>query len=483
MKCKHYIYRGMLFVSMCALCVACDDWLDVQPKSQIEDIELFESETGFKEALSGVYSSMVSDNTYSKELLYGAMAVLGHEWDNYPTSQSASSYGDLTDYNYSTTASENLIAAIWSTSYNSIANVNNLLKYIDNAKKLFVNDNYAIIKGEALALRAFLHFDLLRCFGVSYAVNPNMPAIPYSTDLSYRVFPQLTVSAVAGKLEADLLEAASLLKEVDPIATGKKITELDDNGYLMNRQVHLNYYAVKGLQARVYMWMQRYTEAEQCAEEVIKSKTFEWAKSEDMKNNNDLAFATEQLFALNNINLSSISDNYFNVENYLVTFSIKESTWNDYYKDAADYRYVYLFQNGTLTQNSNWYYLKKYNIPSSGDSYYTNKMPLIRLSEMYLIEAECKYRANDEDAYKPLNELRTARNISTLYESNPGDFYEELIKEYRREFIGEGQLFFLYKRLNRSSVIGSSIDMIAGKGYTFPLPVSETDAAQRENNR
>ena len=68
-------------------------------------------------------------------------------------------------------------------------------------------------------------------------------------------------------------------------------------------------------------------------------------------------------------------------------------------------------------------------------------------------------------------------------ENNPDDFYAELIREYRRELIGEGQLFFLYKRLNRSSIIGSDADVIALKGYTFPLPQSETTAAQRQENR
>ena len=90
-----------------------------------------------------------------------------------------------------------------------------------------------------------------------------MPAIPYSTDLSYRVFPQLTVAQVAESVKNDLLDAEQLLL-ADPILTGEEITELDDNGYLMNRQVHLNYYAVKALQARLYMWMKDYTEADLC---------------------------------------------------------------------------------------------------------------------------------------------------------------------------------------------------------------------------
>lgn len=481
MKHIHCISKGIAVAGACLMSAACNDWLDVQPKSQVEDSEMFKSETGFKEALAGVYSSMLSDGTYARELTYGAMGVMGQEWTTYPSLSYGPSYQYVTEYDYSASASEGMIASIWETSYNSIANANNILGHIDGAQKLFTGDNYAIIKGEALALRAFLHFDLLRCFGVSYAVNPDMPSIPYSTDLTYRVFPQLTVRQVAEKVEADLAEAEKLLA-VDPILTREEITEMDDNGYLMNRQVHLNYYAVKGLQARVYMWMQRYAEARQCAEAVINSGAFEWVNGDDMSSGADLAFATEQLFALHNVNLSTLNDACFNPDGGNQTFSINEGTWNDYYTDGGDIRYVCLYQPGTESNNMQEMYLKKYNPSTSDDSYYTDKMPLMRLSEMYLIKAECEYRDGDAKAYETWNELRVSRKESPL-DGNPADFYDELIKEYRREFIGEGQLFFLYKRLNSPVIKGSLVDVIAEKAYTFPLPMSETDAAQRENNR
>ena len=196
-----FIYKSACMLLMLAGMTSCNDWLDVQPASQVEDTELFETETGFKEALSGVYSSMLSENSYGKEMTFGTMSVLAQEWSNVPSS--SSQYTDLGEYNYSSTLASNVIAQIWATSYNGIANVNNLLKYIDGKRMLFTGHNYEIIKGEALALRAFLHFDLLRCFGVSYEVNPSMPSIPYSTDLSYRVFPQLTVQQIAEKIKSD----------------------------------------------------------------------------------------------------------------------------------------------------------------------------------------------------------------------------------------------------------------------------------------
>lgn len=478
MKIKNNIFILLTGAAIATTFSSCNDWLDVQPKSQVEDSELFSSERGYKEALAGIYSSMVSDNTYAKNMTYGAMAVLGQEWTDYPST----SYSDLAKYDYTTTYSQGYISSFWSTNYNTIVNTNNLLSHIDGSEKLFSGKNYSIIKGEALALRAFLHFDLLRCFGVSYAQNPDKPSIPYCTAMSYKVFPQLSVKEVADKVITDLSEAAALLKTTDPIATGETITELNDNGYLLNRQVHLNYYAVRGLMARVYMWMGKYTEAEAAAKEVVDSKAFTWATVDNLSAGLDNSFATEQLFALNDVNMSTIADYYFNPDQSTNSFSVNQKTLLDYYdQETSDYRYLYLFKTG-VGELADYRFSTKYSVDKSNGSYYINKLPMIRLGEMYLILAECQYR-NGGDALTTINELRSARNIVTPFNALPDDFYGWLVKEYRRELLGEGQLFFLYKRLNRTSVLGSDADMIAQKAYTFPLPVSETDAAQREDNR
>lgn len=462
-------FHSLLFTS-------CNDWLSVQPNSQVESDELFSDERGYKESLAGVYSSMVSSATYAKEMTFGAMGVLAHEWVNYPSA----SYGDMPEYDYSGTVPTNITAAIWQNNYNAIANANNILAHIDADKQVFTANNYNIIKGEALALRAFLHFDLLRCFGVSCEVNASMPAIPYVTVMSYEVSPQLTVREVAQKVIDDLNAAEELLR-VDPILTGEEISEMTDNGYLMNRQMHLNYYAVKGLQARVYMWTKEYDKALAAANVVINSEAFPWADYSMMMNGEDNSLATEQLFALNNVNLQTLADTYFNVEYSSSNFSLDQQNLQEYYDNqTADYRYLYLFRNSTYADQIDYRYLQKFT-PSGGDSYYTNKMPLLRVAEMYLIKAECDFRSTGS-GLAALNALRAARNVPAL-DVNPDDFYSELVREYRRELIGEGQLFFLYKRLNRESIIGTDADVVALKGYTFPLPQSETTAAQRQANR
>lgn len=459
---------------------SCNDWLSVQPAQQVEDTELFKSESGFKEALSGVYSSMVSEYTYAKELTFGAMAVLAQEWDNFPTS-STLPYNDFDVYDYDGTYPTNTIANIWSTNYNSIANANNLLKHIDEKQGIFSGDNYAIIKGEALGLRAFLHFDLLRCFGVSYAVNPDMPAIPYCTEFTYRVTPQMTVSEVIGKIHEDL-DAAEELLQVDPILTGREVTELDDAGYLINRTVHFNYYAVKALQARVYAWEGLYQEAYNAAKEVYDADCFSWSTQEDMADGEDLSFVNEQVFGLNNINLSTLGESYFNEEANSSSFSISRESHLSYYdNETSDLRYLYLFKSGESGDYVNNRYCLKFTESESDDTWFQDKMPMIRISEMLLIMAEAQYRLNGTglDEINALHEARNVNPINTLTEP----FLDLLVKEYRRDLIGEGQLFFLLKRLNREYVPGSDVEAVTEKIYTFPLPLTETENAEREPNR
>lgn len=473
--CIYKISAGAVALMLATAMTSCNDWLSVQPAQQVEDSELFTSQTGFKEALAGVYSSMLSESTYGKELTFGAMGVLANEWDNIPAA-----YQDMQKYDYSSTMPTNTIANIWSANYNSIANANNLLKHIDDNRGLFTGDNYAIIKGEALGLRAFLHFDLLRCFGVSYAVNPSMPAIPYCTDFTYRVFPQLTVSQVVDKILADLTEAESLLK-VDPILTGREVTELDDAGYLINRTVHFNYYAVKALQARVYMWAGRYADAYDAAEEVYDAECFAWATQEGLSSGDDRSFTDEQVFALNNVNLSTLGDQYFNEDSNVSSFSITRDTHFSYYdNETSDYRYLFMYKNGERGEMVDNRYCTKFT-ESSGDPWYQSKMPMIRISEMLLIMAEARFRING-GGLDEINELRAARNVAVLDAFNE-PFLDYLVKEYRRDLIGEGQYFFLLKRLNLTYVPGTDIDAVAGKNYTFPLPLAETEPAQREPNR
>lgn len=465
----------LLFAAGALTFSSCNKWLDVQPVSQVKETELFKTESGFKEALAGVYTILTNDALYGKELSFGMMGVLSREWSSYSTV-----YADDGNYNYTATASQNRIDAVWVNMYKAVSNANNILENIDDYK-VFTGDNYKIIKGEALALRAFIHFDLLRCYGASYTVNAAQPAIPYVTTYAAKQTVQSNVGEVAAKILADLLAAKELLK-ADPIYTGRQVTELDDNGYLINRQLHLNYYAVEGLLARLYLYMGNYEQARISANAVVSSGKFSFSTQTNLIKGIDLSGAPEHLFALQVVNLTQNSVNYLSQEGTGV-FSLDSAHLANYYEvNTDDYRYLYWYKDGDGVSILSRYLLK-YAASASTESYYQNKMSVLKLSEMYFILAECDFH-DGRSILNDINPIRVGRGIKAIAnEPAPGDVRLMLTTEYRKEFLGEGQLFYYFKRLNQRIIPDSDKDMPAIKGYVFPLPASEYDAANRLNNR
>jgi len=124
----------------------------------------------------------------------------------------------------------------------------------------------------------------------------------------------------------------------------------------------------------------------------------------------------------------------------------------------------------TLTSSGNEYVLAKYN----GMNY----IPMFKLSELYLIAAEC---ANGKEAYGYLNKLRNHRGLVSVEETQNIEDY--IYQEYRREFLGEGQLFFYYKR-KLFDAIGAE-DNVGIEDlktvYNLPIPTSEIDFGNIKN--
>jgi hypothetical protein len=107
-------------------------------------------------------------------------------------------------------------------------------------------------------------------------------------------------------------------------------------------------------------------------------------------------------------------------------------------------------------------------------------IPLLRLSEIYLIAAECT--SDKAEAIGYINSIRKERNCVdiTLKETDTDKtILDYITAEFAREVIGEGQLFFYYKRHAMETIASgtSAIDkynMTLSK-YVWPLPKVEID--------
>lgn len=96
-----------------------------------------------------------------------------------------------------------------------------------------------------------------------------------------------------------------------------------------------------------------------------------------------------------------------------------------------------------------------------------NRIPLLKLSEMYLIAAE----ASGDKSW--LQTLRDHRGYVNYPLEDNCDLVAEIEAEYRKEFIAEGQLFYYYKRLNYDKLPGMSEPM--ANHYVFPMPDNELE--------
>ena len=474
-----------MIIACTTLFASCDSWLEVKPYDQIAEGELQKSEEGYQKMLNGIYIDLNSDALYGQTLSVEMIEVMGGA-DTIGTDNSVwGNYKDLSSYQYNTEYWRNRLDQTWNKAYALILNCNKILETIDGNKNLFTDGSYYIIKGEALALRAMLHFDMLRLFGPVYSKDSDKKAIPYYTKQTNSPEPILTAQEVMEKITTDYEDALNYLAN-DPVKTeGTMMSSTEDgsSNFLRYRALRLNYYAVEALMARAYLYMGNKTEAFKYATDVIKTADQNIFPFVD-KNlvigspaDPDRIFSSEVLFALTNTSRGTIHKNFFDpsrLPNYV--FRMDDSMMSNLvYGGAATtggYQDDYRYRACWMATGSNRYFYKYSDMVANG-SIQNTMIPMVRLGEMFLIAAESQ-SGDLKAGVQYVNALRRNRGVANLTTLTP-----DLLKyEYIRELYGEGQLFFLYKRLN-SDIITSATSSKNPKAsdliFVVPLPDTETE--------
>lgn len=480
---KKIIYT--MIIACTTLFASCDSWLEVKPYDQIAEGELQKSEEGYQKMLNGIYIDLNSDALYGQTLSVEMIEVMGGAYTIGTDNSVWGNYKDLSSYQYNTEYWRDRLDQTWNKAYALILNCNKILETIDGNKNLFTDGSYYIIKGEALALRAMLHFDMLRLFGPVYSKDSDKKAIPYYTKQTNSPEPILTAQEVMEKITADYEDALNYLAN-DPVKTeGTMMSSTEDgsSNFLRYRALRLNYYAVEALMARAYLYMGNKAEAFKYATDVIKTADQNIFPFVD-KNlvigspaDPDRIFSSEVLFALTNTSRGTIHKNFFDpsrLPNYV--FRMDDSMMSNLvYGGAATtggYQDDYRYRACWMATGSNRYFYKYSDMVANG-SIQNTMIPMVRLGEMFLIAAESQ-SGDLKAGVQYVNALRRNRGVASLTTLTP-----DLLKyEYIRELYGEGQLFYLYKRLN-SDIITSATSSKNPKAsdliFVVPLPDTETE--------
>ncbi|MDR0543996.1 MAG: RagB/SusD family nutrient uptake outer membrane protein [Odoribacteraceae bacterium] len=497
MKKRNTLIATLLSLFFAPGIVSCNDWLEVDSSSNVIEEVLFEDPAGFRTAVNGVYRLLSQQQLYGRELTWGALSVLGNNYDatRLPggSTSSAFSYREMAAGNYASSYTADLIDPIWEQGYRVIANCNNIIQYTNERDGAFFIEGEVekkMILGEMLGLRAMMHLDILRLFAPATRADDGKTYIPYVTAYPEKQPEHLTVAATLDKIIADLEQARTLLAEVDTVAYPTRLSSWSARltsaystaDFISKRGTHFNYFAAAAILARAYQWRGATGDAEkayQAARGVyIYSVTKTWftftpsTNLAVVENNVHRKMPHDIIFTLFNNNLyamvaaatpNATSQSFF-IKNDGLLFG------GSY---ADDFRLNLINADKTS---------RRWTIPTGNQTAYPTAdiirqqgplAPVVRLTEMAYIMCEYLVDVDMTQAVTILTRIKTARGSKTPVNSVSKEaFLEDLYLEMTREFLAEGQTFFLYKRLNKPMYNGAGVIDMTGR-YALPIPYSE----------
>jgi hypothetical protein len=359
---------------------------------------------------------------------------------------------------------------VWQNAYVGIKNADFI---INNAPAVTPSANVSQYVGEAYAIRALMHFELVRNFSTPYTAGSTGLGVPIILDFNRDTLPaRSSIKDVYTQIISDLEKAYSLM------------TVYRGTSYFSK-------YAARALEARVYQTMGDWPNAQ--------------ATSLDVVNNSGAVLLDSAAYisywASPTAQTTTKNETLFEVESDAVTNNqfdqigfIYLATGGGYGDILAtpdlasiyaptDVRTHFILAATRSGQNGTAYLCEKYiNAANTADK---DDTKVLRLSDIILIAAEAYYNAGDYvNANKYLNMVAQKRDKTILPYSHTGaPVLDDILIERRKELAFEGSRFWDLMRLQRSytKVVNQNpLQTIAvtpsNSQLIFPIPVTELNA-------
>lgn len=466
---KYSIY--ILLVAIVSFTSCKKSYLDTQPTDQISEEDAFKSIANAKAALNGIYRGLylqyASQSQDGHPDIMISMDFLGEDVVHSAagTTYFRGSYRWV-DHRSETSAINEWVYRFY---YQIIANANMIIANIDGVPGA-TNTEKKDIKGQALAIRAWCHFNLVQLWGIRYdvATKPNIqPGVPIVLTNTIEALPRASVEDVYTQINLDLDNA---------------LTNLTGVAARINK-TYINTNVVKGFKARVALTMQNWAAAAQYATEARDGALMtnsEYLAGFNSLSNTEWIWGANQLpdqlpsfgsfFAYMSGNFNSAhtrpNPKLINSKLYALMTATdirKKLWWDGTTTDLVNFGVINAAtgkpepsaRNVRLMHRK--YMVKDLNV-SAGD------IPFMRLAELYLIEAEAKARLDQPNAAADaLFTLMKNRDPSYVKSTKTGQaLIDDIWINRRIELWGEGFRFLDLKRTN------SALDR-TGTGATTTL--------------
>lgn len=477
---------GLALITTSAMTGCSDNFLETTPSTSISNQVIASSLENLYTALNGIHKEMVSQESGYQCLggEPGFMMCRDAEADDMTWQTNNWMQAAYLGWTCNLNETDGYNSTFWRIYYQWILNANKILtglETVENTNK----DLYNQIKGEALCIRAWAHFNLVQLYAKRYDANTSNdhPGIPYRINPEAEELARSSVSEVYTKINADLDEACKLLNS---------ITVKDVN--------HYSEMVAWGLKSRVALAMQDYTHAAnyakksielaeeqghtlmsgeelQCGFANITSDTKEAMYAAMTPNDQTVYFYSYYAFMSWNFNSSAIRQG---------VKCINADTYNT--MSETDERRKWWDPSGkakvpNTSYAPNIYQNRKFMARSTADA--VGDVAFMRLAEIYLNLAEALARSGNAEAQTVFSKFQQTRDPQYVSKGNTG---EELIKEImnsrRVELWGEGFRFYDLKRLHEPIKRGSNFIITFcsflekdadAQGWVWEIPKAETD--------
>ncbi|HDR51711.1 MAG TPA: RagB/SusD family nutrient uptake outer membrane protein [Mariniphaga anaerophila] len=248
-----YIITALLLIISMVNWKCSDSFLESYPVNDLSAGTFFKNETDFQKAVNGIYDAVQDYQTdfhffpvvdAATPYAQGGGSRFGY-WDN-----------GLITINTGWRVAE----AYWPTYYTTIFRANEVLKHIDDESANMAQSVRNRLKGEALFLRAFSYFYIANFWG-------DAPLITTVQNFDEVLVSRDPRSQIIDQVEADLTEAANLLPSVTTYRGIESLLGRASKG------------AAQSLLGKVYVFEERWDEAEQILKKVIDSGDYQLSDS------------------------------------------------------------------------------------------------------------------------------------------------------------------------------------------------------------
>ena len=467
---KTYILVGLAVVLMLSA-TSCEDFLYKQPRlAQTTELTLSTYE-GLQAATLGVYSPLYSASWYGRNFPVTADLKGGNA-----KISPLNSGRFRTDYLWNNTPDDS--HALWTIAYQAISRANNVINVIEDGFEEVGVDQSDLdqLLGECKFIRALAYFDLARLFCQPYSAGASQLGVPVVLVTENGKPARESLGVTYDQVEADLLDAAAKLSSESPNPG------TDPVGWATS-------YAAEALLARLNLYMENWQTAADYATSVITTFPGSMYTATDYTTwvqggvwGTDAG--TEIIFEVFGSEGNSTHSNW-NVISYIMSpdgygdVGASDDVRN--LMEAVDVRL------GLFVNTANWpndYWSLKYPGKAPDGNLREDNIPVLRLSEMYLIRAEAILNGasiSGATAIGDVNMIRNNRGATALGDVTLTDLYQER----RRELSYEGHELFDLARTQRGLVRvdydGAVNQNIPFPDYRWAMPIPQFEIDANEN--